>query len=104
MIIGLIDTTLVEIFYLDYGTKSQISIGFCRFLAKRFYEPKAQAINVKLGGLKPPKKHFWPPKSISRFQFMAFETNKYEEQGCVMTIMEKKAKQKPEIIIFDTVR
>ena len=53
IITGIYDFDTVEVFYVDYGTNSKVLLNHCRFLDKRFGQAKAQAINVKCGGIKP---------------------------------------------------
>ena len=45
----------LSIFYCDYGSSANVFLPYVRFLHKRFGSPKAQAIRVKCGGIKPKK-------------------------------------------------
>ena len=45
----------LSIFYCDYGSSATVFLPYVRFLHKRFGSPKAQAIRVKCGGIKPKK-------------------------------------------------
>ena len=45
----------LSIFYCDYGSSATVFLPYVRFLHKRFVSPKAQAIRVKCGGIKPKK-------------------------------------------------
>ena len=64
----------INVFYCDYGSTSDIYLPYVKFLPKRFGSPKAQAIRVRLGGIKPKKttgsgKH-WSTSAIQRFSNM----------------------------------
>ena len=61
----------VNIFYCDYGSTQDVYLPYVRFLPKRFGTPKAQAIRVRCGGIKPKKTtgsgKNWSASSIQRF-------------------------------------
>jgi len=59
---------VVEVFYLDYGTISEVSMSEIRSLPTRFRSLPSQAIEGKLWGLTPPgAEDSWSSKSVGRF-------------------------------------
>ncbi|XP_066993419.2 uncharacterized protein [Anabrus simplex] len=58
----------VEVFYIDYGTKSRVKVTDLCFLIKKFSYLPAQAIRCSLTNLKPPKGATkWPSSASRRF-------------------------------------
>ncbi len=113
LITGINDPETVNVFYVDYGTMGTISIRYCKFLHRKFATLGAQGIAVKCGGIKPllAKRNVephWSYEAINRFRVLAFQTNQCNagingNQGVVLIIMAKKAKHRPEVLIYDTV-
>ena len=86
------------VYYVDYGTRDRVTITHCRFLEKRFGKDKAQAINVKLGGIKPIRSikgiaPFWTSQAHNVFKNFANATTNnpyYYGQGVTCTLMSKR--------------
>jgi len=109
IITGIYDFDTVEIFYVDYGTNSRVLLNHCRFLDKKFAHEKAQAINVKCGGIKPKEtmkgvEPYWTNECNSLFKILTDATNlTVRGQGVVCILMSNLPNQKPELILYDTV-
>ena len=89
----------------------RVDIDYCRFLDKRFGKAKAQAINVKLGGIKPKRsmkgvEPYWTWQAHNAFKIFAKATNDnpyYSGQGVTCILMSKRPNRKPELLIYDTI-
>ena len=75
-VIGIKDLTKITVFYVDYGTTSDIKTSCARRLAKEFLELPAQAILTQLSGLLPPEDKKWRSKSAKRM--LQFTRNSHE--------------------------
>jgi len=64
-VIGIKDLTKIRVFYLDFGTLSNIETSSARRLASDFIDFPAQAILSQLSGLLPPEGDKWKSKSAA---------------------------------------
>ena len=53
LIIRLVDSSVVRLFFVDYGTVDNQKVKHCRFLHKQFVISPGQAIQARLWGVRP---------------------------------------------------
>jgi hypothetical protein len=102
----------VQVFYVDYGTKSLVRLDFIRFLRKDFGQLPAQAIKTRLGGIKPKtlrRKETtstanWSMECCMRFFGLCHATNYTSvNKGVVAQILAFKDQKLPELCLYDMV-
>ena len=53
LVIRVVDSSVVRLFYVDYGTVDNQKVKHCRFLHKHFVSLPGQAIQARLWGVRP---------------------------------------------------